>query len=193
MQRNKRFSIQKLVLVALLAALVFILSQFSIPVGDSSSGSRIHMGNIMCLLSGLLFGPWVGGLAAGVGSMMYDLFSPLYITEFWITFITKFAMGFAAGALNRHLLQSAPEKLRLVVSGMGGAGLYVVLYTIKSIIWQHFVLASPWPAVWPVVATKVVTSSVNAAMAVVGSTMLAMVLTPALRATGLLGPRPRHT
>lgn len=189
MTHTKRQNLQTLVLVPLLAALVFVLSYVSFPIGDIS---RIHFGNIMCLLSGLLFGPLTGGLAAGLGSMMYDLFNPLYLPEFWITFITKFAMGFAAGLLNRYTMQKWAPKLRLSVSALGGASLYVVLYMIKSILWQRFVLSSPWPAVWPVVATKAVASSINAVLAVMGSVLLAMVLGPALRASGLFQKQARN-
>lgn len=182
MQKKGFFQLKTLVLVALLAALVLVLSFISIPIGEIS---RIHFGNIMCLLSGLLFGPLVGGFAAGLGSMLYDFTNPLYVSEFWITFLTKFAMGFAAGLLNRYVLKALAQKLRLVVSAAGGAALYVVLYLAKSVIVQRFVMASPWPAVWPVVATKAVASSINAVLAVVGSVLLALALGPVLRSAGL--------
>lgn len=182
MTSTKKHSIKTLVLVPLLAALVFVLSSLSIPIGDIS---RIHFGNIMCLLSGLLFGPLTGGLAAGLGSMMFDLFNPLYMPEFWITFLTKFAMGFAAGLLNWHTMQKMPAKLRLTVSAFAGSALYVVLYLFKSVIVQRFVVGSAWGAVWPVVATKAVASSINAVLAVAGSVLLALVLGPALKSAGL--------
>ena len=35
-------------------------------------------------------------LASGFGSMLFDFTNPLYIAESWITFITKFFIGFLA-------------------------------------------------------------------------------------------------
>jgi len=40
------------------------------PVGDIS---RIHLGNAFCLLAGFVMGPIGGGLASGIGAMLYDL------------------------------------------------------------------------------------------------------------------------
>jgi uncharacterized membrane protein len=147
--------------------------------------SRIHFGNIICLLSGLLFGPSVGGLSAGLGSMLYDFTDPRFLPEFWITFIMKFAMGFVAGLVNRYLLKNWRPKLRLLAAAACGAGLYVILFLLKTALWQHFVMANPWPAVWVALVPAAVSSFINALLAVIGSVLLAAVLEPALRAAGL--------
>ena len=98
MKRNGRFTVRSLALIGILSALVFALSLIQIPIplamGDNT---RIHLGNIMCLLAGVLFGPLAGGLAAGFGSMLFDFTNPLYVSEFWITFLTKGTMGLVAG------------------------------------------------------------------------------------------------
>ena len=68
MQTTKRtVNIRTLVLIGVLSAMVFVLSMVSWQIGEVS---RIHFGNIMCLLAGVLFGPLVGGVAAGLGSML---------------------------------------------------------------------------------------------------------------------------
>ena len=58
--------IYRVTLTAVFAALVFVSSMISVPIpvaiGDVT---RIHLGNIFCLLSGLVLGPVGGGLAAG--------------------------------------------------------------------------------------------------------------------------------
>ena len=43
------------------------------------------------------------GLAAGIGSALFDLMDPMWAPECWITFLTKFAMAFVAGLLIRKL------------------------------------------------------------------------------------------
>ena len=76
--REERFSVRQLAAVGLLSALVFVFSWVQIPIGDVA---RIHLGNVFCALSGLLFGPLVGGLASGFGSMLFDFTNPAYIAE----------------------------------------------------------------------------------------------------------------
>ena len=91
METKSKFSVRQLAIIGLLSALVFVFSWIQIPLGEVA---RIHLGNVFCVLSGLLFGPLAGGLASGFGSMLFDFTNPLYISESWITFITKFFIGF---------------------------------------------------------------------------------------------------
>ena len=85
MQKKERFTARKLAIVGLLSALVFVSSWMQIEVGPA----RFHLGNGFCALAGLLFGPLTGGLAAGFGSMLFDLTNPAYISGCLITFATK--------------------------------------------------------------------------------------------------------
>lgn len=59
---NAAKHLYRIVAVALLGALVFVSSMLSVPIpvaiGDIT---RIHLGNIFCLLSGFLLGPVGGG------------------------------------------------------------------------------------------------------------------------------------
>ena len=124
MQQSKKFDMHSVVLVGVLAALVFALSSVEIVIPLSlGDGTRIHFGNIMCLLAGVLFGPLTGGLAAGFGSMIYDLTHPLFISEFWITFLTKFAMGFVADGWRPSLWPTCREFPGRCWPGWGGRSL----------------------------------------------------------------------
>lgn len=185
-QRARKINVWKICLVGLLAAMVFVLSlpEIRIPLafGDKT---RLHLGNVMCLLSGLLFGPGIGGLAAGFGSMLYDLSKPEYATEFWITFLTKFAMGFMAGLVAKLLDKKAKEPVRYILAGLSGQVLYIVLYLCKTAIMQRFIYYTPWPGVVPILFQKLAVSSVNGLIAVAGSVILALALEPALRAAGV--------
>lgn len=188
MQGSKKFDVRQVVLVGVLAALVFALSSISIPIAIGD-GTRIHFGNIMCLLSGVLFGPVVGGLAAGFGSMIYDLTNPLYITEFWITFLTKFAMGFLAGWLAQKPLAHMRAVPRALLAGLGGQITYIALYGTKTTIFQHYVYGNPWVAVWPITLGKMAISTVNGLLAVACCAVLAPPLAAALDKAGLFRPR----
>ena len=50
---KKQFSVRQLAIIGLLSALVFVFSWIQVPVGDVG---RVHLGNVFCALSGLLFG-----------------------------------------------------------------------------------------------------------------------------------------
>lgn len=185
-----RNNTKNMALVGVMAALVLVFSMVSIQIGELS---RFHFGNIMCLLAGLLFGPFIGGLAAGLGSMLYDFTNPLYTPEFWITFITKFAMGFVAGWLAHRVLWGKAEKLRYLLASAGGALTYVVLYVIKSLIQQHYVYGNPWEAVIPTVIAKAGISLTNAVISVAVCVVFAPLLAAALRRSGLFAGRPTHS
>ncbi len=195
MNKAKGLDIRKVALVGVLSALVFVLSMLEIPIPLAlGEETRLHLGNLMCLLAGVLFGPYVGGLSAGFGSMFYDLTHPLYVSEFWITFIMKFAMGFVAGAMARSVLKKLPDFFRCFFSALAGAGVYIVLYLAKTVIMQRFVLGNPsWPAIWALVGAKGIISGVNGLIAVVGCALLAPPLRRALDAAGLFRQGPGKT
>ena len=93
-----KLTTKSIVLAAMLAALTVAGSALRITLPLEIAGTTsFHLGNIMCALSGILLGPWLGGVAAGLGSAIYDMMNPLYISEAWITFLTKAAYGVAAG------------------------------------------------------------------------------------------------
>ena len=73
MKQRGTFSIQRLALVGMMAAMVFALTYVGIDIPTGLGKTKIHFGNIMCLLSAFLLGPVGGGLAAGVGSALFDL------------------------------------------------------------------------------------------------------------------------
>ena len=93
MQEKRTFDTRTIAVIGVLAAMVFALTYVGIDIPSPLGKCKIHFGNIMCILSGLLFGPVTGGLAAGIGSALFDLTDPSWAPEFWITFINKFAMG----------------------------------------------------------------------------------------------------
>lgn len=185
---NKRIiTTRTLVLIAVLSALVFVLSllEIRIPLPGSDS-SRLHLGNVMCLTSGVLFGPWIGGLAAGFGSMFYDFTNPAYAPEFWITFLTKFAMGCVAGFVSRGLGMRLHSIPRALLAGIAGQLCYIALYLGKTVIMQRLVYGlQDWLAIGTIVAGKAAISATNGLIAVIACTILAPALRAALDASGL--------
>lgn len=189
MHQQSKLNVKTLALIGVMSALVFAASTLSIPIGETA---RIHFGNILCLLSGLLFGPWIGGITAGLGSMFYDFTNPLFMPEFWITFIMKFAMGFTAGMVNRKLENRLHTVPRMVVAGVSGQLLYIALYLFKSAIMQHFVMGNPWAAVGGVLVVNATVSLLNGGISVLAAVLLAPPLRAALGAAGLFRSHTGH-
>ncbi|HAQ41147.1 MAG TPA: ECF transporter S component [Clostridiales bacterium] len=183
--KTGKYSIYKISVIGLMAAMVFIATNFRIEIPTPLGKTMLHLGNVMCLLSGLLFGGTIGGLAAGFGSAIFDLFDPAFAPEFWITFIMKFAMGFIAGKIS-HMNNYDGENKRInIFAAIIGAAAYVILYVSKTIILQYVILESNWEAVIAVAGTKFVVSSVNALIAVIASIALSVLIRPALKSAGV--------
>ncbi|HIV86502.1 MAG TPA: ECF transporter S component [Candidatus Pygmaiobacter gallistercoris] len=182
---SSAFTVRRMAVTGLLAALVFVFSWVQIPIG---SVARIHLGNVFCALAGLLFGPLTGGLAGGFGSMLFDLTNPAYIAECWITFLTKFFIGFLAGLIAR------PDKKvpvgRDIVAATVGSVAYVVLYLVKSFITMT-IEGQAQGAIVTQLYTKGITSLTNAVMAIIASVLLAQALRPALARAGILPERKK--
>ena len=181
----KKFSIRQVAFIGIMAALVYVTSaylQINIPTAIGST--RLHMGNVMCLLSGLLLGPLQGGLAAGIGSMFFDLTNPLYIASAPFTFAFKFLMAWICGCIAH---KCGKEVLWKTILGAAiGAIAYVILYLSKSFIEDHFVLGLPLDAVILTVTQKGLVSTVNGIIAAVVSVPLYLTLRPLLQKANLM-------
>jgi uncharacterized membrane protein len=192
-ENSKKYSVYKMAVVGLMAAMVFVATNFRIEIPTPLGKTMLHLGNVMCILSGLLFGGTVGGLAAGFGSAIFDLFDPAFAPEFWITFIMKFAMGYVAGKISHMGNFNGENKKINIVAAVVGAALYVVLYISKTIILQYVVLQSTWEAVAAVAGTKLIVSSTNAVIAVIASIALSITIRPALKSAGVFEKLERNS
>lgn len=174
----KRVTIHQSALIGIMAAAVYVTSAFlQIPIPLTIGSTRLHMGNVMCLLSGMLLGPISGGLAAGIGSMLFDFTNPAYITSAPFTFLFKFIMAWLCGII----CKKNTSKLYLTIGAISGAFSYVLLYIGKSFIEDHLVLGLPLDAVAITVMQKGVVSSINAVISIIIAVFLGIVLQPALK------------
>lgn len=179
---NRRFTTRKIALIGILSAMVFALTKFiSIPIPSPLGKTALSVGNSMCVLSALLFGPGIGGLAAGIGNALVDLSDPAWAPEFWITFINKFAMAFVAGVV-MHKVHLGSEKVRVWIAGICGALTYCLLYVAKNIITGVVVKGFTLDvSVAETLAVKLPVTLVNAIIAVICAGALYLVLKPALK------------
>lgn len=128
-------STKKWVVAALFAALTCICTLIiKIP---TPTGGYIHPGDGMVLLCGVVLGPGMGALAAGIGSMLSDLFSGYLV---WVpaTFLIKALSALAASLLFRTLAGRLSGKkgsaaIRLVIGGIIGEALMVFGYFLFEV------------------------------------------------------------
>ena len=91
---------RKMVFAALLAALTYVATMVvQIP---SPMQGYVNLGDCCVLLSGWMLGPWWGGAAAGIGSMLTDLLNG-YAHYAPGTFVIKGCMAIAAALLAKAM------------------------------------------------------------------------------------------
>lgn len=174
---EKRKFIYKIVTTGLMAALVYVGNWIYIPLPNDA---RIHVGNSMCLLAGLLFGGITGGISSGIGGALFDLFNPKYITSAPITFINKFAMGWTTGFLNRRGVRN--ELARATLAAIVGQIVYIILYLGKTLI-AELIKGNAFGTAMVMVGEKALSSTFNGIIAVVISVPLYFAIKAALSKT----------
>ena len=179
-------SVQKLCVAALMAALVFVSSQLQIQIPSILGFSRFHLGNSMCALSGLLLGPWWGGLASGVGSALFDLFHPAYLAEAPITLVTKGVYGLVSGLLCWRVFSGKPRYGVQALSTLCAALCYTAIYLGKTFFYNGIWLGGLTPsAAWVAVLEKAPSSLFNGAVALICAPILAVAVRRAMRTAQL--------
>ena len=112
--------LRKLVLAALFAALCTVMTMV-IQVPSPMQG-YVNLGDCAVLLSAWVLGPWYGGAAAGLGSMLADLLSyPHYAPG---TLVIKFTMAVAAA----YIFEAMRERSgKLAAQLIGGAAAEIIM------------------------------------------------------------------
>lgn len=178
---EKQKKLIQYVLVGVMAAMIFVTTYFlRIPIATPAGQTMLKVSNILCLLAGMLFGGIYGGLAAGIGSMIYDLLDPVYITSAPFTFAFFFLMAFVCGTVSNSGDKKATSFPRNLTGAVCGAATYWVLYIAKSII-TLIIEGSAFNAAVIAVVPKMVTSGINQAIAIVGALILIYPLNAALK------------
>ena len=183
-RKSSRFSTQSIVMIGMMAAMAFVSNYIRIPLLDS----KIHIGNAVCVLNGLLFGPLGGFLSSGIGNMLFDLMTG-YGAECLITMVSKGAISAVCGALAWCLLDhprlEKKDYTRLIIACVLGALTYVVLYMLKTFIFGLTVNGLTLEATGLKMLSKLPASLINAVFAAIAAPVLYSALHPVLRKLGL--------
>ena len=192
---SSKFTIHRIVYTALMAAIVYVLTLLYVPLGES----KVHMGNAASMLAGLLLGPWLGGLASGVGAFFFDLTKGGYgILEALVTFASKFLMSMAAGLVAGAWKQEGSVlkgkgHLRVVLGCVVGGLVYIALYMLKTFVKQHYIGGVPLDGTWVAMLGKLPATCINNGFAAVVTPIFYTALRPALNAIGVIDQlRPKH-
>ena len=179
-KQKKKITVYDLVVVGLMAAICFVVTYFiKIPITTPVGPTMIKVANAFCLLAGILFGGWRGGLAAGIGSAFYDVLDPLYITSAPITLIRFFLMAFLCGWIaHANGRQGKNFGINIIAAAVGSV-FSTFFYIVESII-KQLLLGASIPVAVTAVVPKMITSGINMIIAIV----LAVILAPLFR-TGL--------
>ena len=175
MENKQRISTKKIVLTARMAALTVVGSGLRIKLPVSVMGTTaFHLGNIFCALSGILLGPGLGGLAAGMGSMIFDM-----MDQCLITFFMKGMYGLVTGLIvwtgkNRE------SYVKTTVATVAGAVTYAILYLLKNFLKGVWVKGLAPMASALALLEKVPATIFNAAVAIIFAPMLATAIRKAL-------------
>ena len=115
----------KLATGGLLSALTCVLTMV-IQIPSPMSG-YVNLGDCTVLLSGWILGPWYGFAAAGIGSMLADLFAG-YGAYAPATFLIKGTMALIAGLLCRHVSHNNYGRMMRVLSATVAESVMVLGY-----------------------------------------------------------------
>lgn len=122
---NTQTRTKKIILSALMAALTCVATiVIQIP---THTGGYIHLGDGFVLLSGILLGPILGALSAGIGSMLADILTG-YVQWAPATFIIKALAALLVGLIYKKIAKklSLNTYISILLSGIA-SGLVVVL------------------------------------------------------------------
>ena len=190
--KNSRFTLYRIVIIGLMAAMVLVCTMFlGIRIPTPTGTTQLKTANAICLLTGLLFGGWTGGLAAGIGSALFDLTYPEWAAGAWLTFIFFFAMGAICGGIAHAGGAAGKNKARNWVAAICGAVGYWLLYIGKSIV-VLCLGGSVFSAAFIATVPKMLTGGINAVFAIVVSNLLAALLRPKLESAGIYEALKKH-
>ena len=185
-EKNQNNKIIFISFVGLMAALCMVGNylQIKLPI-NGDIGTRIHFGNVFCLLAGYLFGGVGGGLAAGIGAAIFDQTDPAYASEFYFSFCFKFLMAFVCGIIAHSGAKQGKSLPRNIIAGVCGQLTYSTLYIAKTFVVKFWIEKNDIATVWTLLIPKIATTLVNGAIAVVVAIPLVFALRKALEAAHL--------
>lgn len=189
---EKHRSILRLTVTGLFAALCYVAFTFlKINIPTSAGYTAFHLGNTFLILAALLIGGVPGGVAGAIGMGIGDVLDPLYITVAPKTILLKFMIGVITGAVAHkvfHINQLENKQLVKAVALSTSAGMLfnIIAEPLFSYFYTAVILGAPDKAAKTLAAWNAITTTTNAVIAIVISTILYLAIRPRLKNNGTL-------
>jgi ECF transporter S component (folate family) len=107
----------RLATAAMFVALSVVIGMFCKTFLNFSGGLiRITFENLPIILSGIFFGPWVGGLVGAIADLVSYLLSPQIYPPNLIVTLGAFSVGVISGLVSRYVVRCHGVK-QIIVSG----------------------------------------------------------------------------
>ncbi|MGC9398287.1 MAG: ECF transporter S component [Anaerolineae bacterium] len=119
-------NIRRMTLVALMAALTFVLTL--VPRIPTPIGGYVHLGDVIITFSALAFGPWIGAVVGGLGTALADLYGG-YVQFALASLLVHGLQGWAVGWIGRR----GENTLALTAAVVAGAAIVVAGYFVAEI------------------------------------------------------------
>ena len=161
----KKIDTSKLVITGMMAALVMIFTFFKITIPLGPRATMIHMGNVACIMAAILLGPYRGGLAAGIGSFLFDLLDPIFITSAPFSLIFKFIMAFICGKIAYSKNKNGENAKINIFAAFIGLFFYIILHAAKGMIVNVYFLNMNFIAASVLMSKSIFFSIINAILA----------------------------
>ena len=193
--KSRTTTTRKIVFASLLAALCYIgFSYFRIDIPVGSEKTAFHLGNVFCVLAALLIGGFWGGMSGAIGMTIADLTTG-YVTSAPKTFLLKLCIGLIAGFVAHKVFRITSEEKRkvslpvaTVLSCTAGMGFNVVADPVVGYFYKTYILGVPQSVASIWAKMGVITTLVNAVVAVLVASVFYLALRPALKRSNLLPP-----
>ncbi len=177
---KRGFTTRQMALIGVMAAVVFVATNLRIPIPLPVGKTMIHMGNVACLLSAFLLGPIGGGLAAGIGSGLFDLMSE-YAVYAPFTLVFKFLLAFVCGHIAYSGGRNAKRLGVNILAGIAGSVTYIVLHLTRTMLENAWFLNVAWDVNLLAIGQNTIVSLINAVFAVIIAVPLGMAVNRALK------------
>lgn len=182
----------KIVVVGLMAALAYVSFTFlQIKIPTPGGTTSFHLGNTFVVLAALLIGGVPGGIAGAIGMGIGDLLDPVYVTYAPKTIILKLMIGIVTGLVAHKLfkiknLEGKQLYIGVVVSAIAGLAFNVVGEPLFGYFYNSIILGAPEQAAIALAGWNAITTSTNAVISVIISSILYIAIQPRLKKSGII-------
>lgn len=182
----------KIVVVGLMAALAYVSFTFlQIKIPTPGGTTSFHLGNTFVVLAALLIGGVPGGIAGAIGMGIGDLLDPVYVTYAPKTIILKLMIGIVTGLVAHKLfkvktLEGKQLYIAVIISAIAGLAFNVVGEPLFGYFYNSIILGAPEKAALTLAGWNAITTSTNAIISVIISSILYIAIQPSLKHNGII-------